>query len=368
MHTTFKVFSYMLALATLAIAAPADFPIATRDEHDRTLHWAGLGDSWASGVTYQNNPSLDWDGDPGAVESCKRIVDAYAAQMSNDTSWVNGMKQDFKFISCSGSRIDTLRGQAEQMDNTPTFATLTIGGNDVGFYDIAIACIYHTNPVHFYGPDYPDQSGDCWKAIDNTRRIISDGRQRNSISRGLGAILATDQAKADPTFHIYLTGYAHFFNTDDPYCNDQSFGIFPWSKPKLSGGPDGVRMAINQLTDDLNNLYRDVVNQDYPVLATYVDITRGFDGHRFCETGMTDLYNDPNLWFFNLNIPSPFQANNLDPTTTVPVLDFSGGSNSSIAGYRNRGEFLRPFHPTRPGHGSIKQSILTYVKPTIPPK
>lgn len=162
---------------------------------DTILHCAGLPDSWASGVTYKNTPSLDWDGDPSAVDACKRIVDAYAAQMSNNTSWTHGLKQDFKFISCSGSNIATLQGQAWQMDNSPAFATLTIGGNDVCFYDIAVKCIYYPNPLHSYGPDYPDLSGECFQAIQVANEKINangEGSLRDSIYQGLRAILDTD--------------------------------------------------------------------------------------------------------------------------------------------------------------------------------
>ncbi|MCJ1254120.1 hypothetical protein MMC24_001934 [Lignoscripta atroalba] len=369
MHTTLELFIYLLLAASLATAAPADLAVATRDAQDGVLHWAGLGDSWASGVTYEHKPSVNWDGDPEAVKACRRIADAYGAQMSNDTGWLNGMKPDFKFISCSGARILNMLGQAEQMDNAPAFATLTVGGNDAGFYDVAVACIYHSEPRQNYGPEYPDESGECWKAIDWAHNRINGGKQRDDIKKALGAIYDTDQAKVDPAFHIYLTGYARFFNQDDPYCNDQSFGVFPWSKPKLSGGEKGVRPAINKLTDDLNTLYKDVVKQEYPITVSYIDVNLGFDGHRFCEPDMTDFYNNPDLWFFNLNLPSPFQADNLDPNAAVPIFDFSdNGGKSPIPGYRNKGEFLRPFHPTRAGHTSIKDSVIKRAKTFIPPR
>jgi hypothetical protein len=73
-----------LAVATAALStnsssfpAPSTFenvagpPLAAQD-----LHWTALGDSWASGVTYKHDPSLDWTAPRD--ENCRSILDAYA--------------------------------------------------------------------------------------------------------------------------------------------------------------------------------------------------------------------------------------------------------------------------------------------------
>jgi hypothetical protein len=61
------------------------------------LHWTALGDSWASGVTYEHDPNLDWTAprDP----NCRRILDAYSVQLFNDTTWSGVRKQVRAFIS-----------------------------------------------------------------------------------------------------------------------------------------------------------------------------------------------------------------------------------------------------------------------------
>lgn len=64
------------------------------------LHWTALGDSWASGVTYEHDPDLDWTAprDP----NCRRILDAYSVQLFNDTTWSGVRKQVRSFTSIDG--------------------------------------------------------------------------------------------------------------------------------------------------------------------------------------------------------------------------------------------------------------------------
>ena len=386
---------YLVLLFTtlaVALAPPAPPP--------KTLEWAALGDSWASGVTYQNNPDLDYDkGNDELIAQCRRIVDAYGYQMFQDNSWSGVRPQKFNFVACSGSNFNSMAGQADAMGNAE-FATLTIGGNDAYFYDVVTQCIYQQEPWKNYGPAYPDQSGACELAIERSSKQVNSEEFKNSFKAMFNAILNNDNAKNQEAFQLYITGYAHFFNIDTDGCNTTSFGALPVHKPLLS---TALRTAINGLVQDLNDMYQAAITEENNPKVHYVDISispnDGFDMHRFCDIGITDQYNDDNLWFWNLNWPTPFNAAApYSETTTIPVyeesceilnsggpqywdwqwecsfyndrnltgdnqpLDIKSGSEGPGEGYFSNGQFLRPFHPKRPGHTSIKNAIMNAIR------
>ena len=92
----FNMYSLVLLFTTVAVALAPPAPPS------KTLEWAALGDSWASGVTYQNSPDLDYDmGNDEPIAQCRRIVDAYGYQMFQDNSWSGLRPQKFNFVACS---------------------------------------------------------------------------------------------------------------------------------------------------------------------------------------------------------------------------------------------------------------------------
>ncbi|KAL9115233.1 MAG: hypothetical protein Q9227_001027 [Pyrenula ochraceoflavens] len=342
-----------------------------------------MGDSWASGVRYKDR--VYGDG------TCLRNKDAYSVQLSEDTGWTDET-QKFKFVACSGARIGAALGQAIDMstddDNKSKikrkFGTMTLGGNDAGFYQVAVDCFYQYNPQpDAYGPPYPDPNSACKKALQGVRDNIANAADKVNIFAAIDAVMNYQRHDmSNPDFDLYVTGYAHFFNVDDDstWCNDQSFGVLPlFHKPLLSLE---LRREVNDLTSRLNALYAQAVADKHDKHIHFVDISpyfgsSGHDGHRWCEPNQKDPadlfnYDGGKSWFFNFQIPKDvpvpcidsLKSSSLKSSTSFPLLNFdipwdkiADAVPDCLKNYLDSGEFLRPFHPIQQGHKAIEQHI-----------
>jgi lysophospholipase L1-like esterase len=352
----------------------------------------------------------DWGfGGPGKyydknAGNCLRIWDAWAAQMQTDTTWTHG-QHNLTFVGCSGNRYndiaDSENSQISQA-GSPRFITLTIGGNDLGFFNVASNCIYQQDGTKDYGPQYKDdtqRTGECAKAIDQARNNIND-LAYGQITAIFKKIVESPNINNGNKFDIYLTGYVHFFNVDTTDCNSWDFGapVLPSQTqhhPLLS---QELRTDMNDLVQRVNDAYSQAVH-DYlydpsiptNVDVTFVNITPIFDGHRFCEAGHTrdDQYNSPDVWIWNLSthlfsgkaavdgVPDPTDPNY--PTDQSDILSQQLAQSLSVGGLFDLddatgtlsnptgvqpfiGMKSRPFHPTHSGHAAIAQVLIDVIK------
>ncbi|KAK9770401.1 putative SGNH hydrolase-type esterase domain-containing protein [Seiridium cardinale] len=88
-----------------------------------------------------------------------------------------------------------------------------------------------------------------------------------------------------------FNGYAHFFNVDDgsSWCNDPTFSLGWNTQAQPQKLLLGLRRNINDLVEILNLQIQRAVNDFKDRGVGYIDITKGFDGGRFCETHHTLL-------------------------------------------------------------------------------
>ena len=98
-------------------------------------------------------------------------------------------------------------------------------------------------------------------------------------------MLKENLVQDNPNLRIYYAGYAHYFNLDDDWCNEESFAVV---RPIVEGGSKpllshALRSDMNDLTESLNNVIKSVTAQFAKQNVSYVSISEGFDGHRFCE-------------------------------------------------------------------------------------
>lgn len=123
---------------------------------DSSLNYVAMGDSFSSG---EGNPAFNPWTDRGGVNECHRSQDhAYPTLLANDSS----LNLDLvDFVACSGATMDDVFGNAEPGDplgkgdepaqidaiNGDTdVVTITIGGNDVGFSDYILDCLWECGP------------------------------------------------------------------------------------------------------------------------------------------------------------------------------------------------------------------------------
>lgn len=87
-----------------ALAMPhADLVIKPRQNPGQ--EWIVIGDSWASGVTYNRNNQYD------SQEICMRTTEAWGAHMEADESWTDG-EAKFNFAACGGTLMKDAPRQA----------------------------------------------------------------------------------------------------------------------------------------------------------------------------------------------------------------------------------------------------------------
>lgn len=265
--------------------------------------YVAFGDSYASGM--------------GAGEThgrCRRGAGAYPVQLA-----ATAPHAKFEHIACAGAHVDDLLlcnphlayvvdgGSNCQIDmwrnpETTDLATLSIGGNDLGFYHLINACVVRI---------YFGLSGDCDEYIRTAQETLRNGVLAGKVVKALDQILEKSRRSH---FQIVMTGYAPFFNANTTWCNNATFDF--WRKPHH--GRDHhhrhafylsteLRHRLNNLVTDLNALLAgvaDIVNgvrQQKKVL--FVDPTDTFDEghHRWCEPGVAepDKYRKETWWYLS---------------------------------------------------------------------
>jgi len=341
--------------------------------------WAAIGDSWASGVRASDSE----DYIKGSQE-CLRTNYAYGPQLESDPSWNGGDKENFHFAACSGATLgDMVKGQ-KQINNTgkPHLITMTAGGNNAKFFDIATNCIYQQNDDVDYGKEYADDKnseGLCAKSIKASNDYLTGANSKigKDLNNTLFDVVGSTQFKTYSDTLLYVTGYAHFFAVDDNWCDKWSFGAKASRRPKLTLK---LRKAINELTEKLNNAYKLTIANYPSKQIRYVSITEGFQGSRFCE--VKPAYT-PDIWWYNRqyygnyvrfwNVVLPALQNknpNSDATSVPNPMDGFTGKlftfTTDIPGWQQR-----PFHPKSPGYTAIKDAIIAQMKidklPQSPP-
>ncbi|KAK3174696.1 hypothetical protein OEA41_001942 [Lepraria neglecta] len=103
--------------------------------HDPPFNWYAMGDSYTAG--------------PGAGDlhesnkgDCVRSVGSYGPQLQDD--WLYDSDNVMTFLACTGDITDQMiKNKLPEVssDPAPDLAIFTIGGNDIGFAEIAKSCL-----------------------------------------------------------------------------------------------------------------------------------------------------------------------------------------------------------------------------------
>ncbi|KAK4650504.1 hypothetical protein QC762_708025 [Podospora pseudocomata] len=185
---------------------------------------------------------------------------------------------------------------------SPTFATLSISGNDLDFFSLLNACIFR-----FYGPFSPSSCDSALKTVSSI--LLNDQKLRLRIRLILLEILNKIPWERHSSFFITVTGYARFFNENTTACDDVSFGIWDVSHTAAAAKlTRDIRGKMNDLVLKANDLIRGVIEEVNASFSgsgkrkkvVFVDHDSLFDGHRFCEPGVAKEpdYERRETWFF----------------------------------------------------------------------
>lgn len=382
-NTWLSFLTQVLLFGAVRTAVIQPSPHLHKKQTARIPKIAVLGDSYGSGLAYLDSNRYKGNND----DNCYRWDQAYAAQLeANKDLAFDGV--DMQFVACTGSKlIDLAKGtqQISKVDNDRDLIILTAGGNNAFFYEVASNCIFHDKFPRNYGPLYPDETGECFKSIQRSRNYITSKLKGPGVSLDFDLratyddLLGTDAYKSS-NLHTYHTGYIHFFNTeeDGDWCESskETFDIVPSIVPGVSHQPltRALRSDINQLVEDYNNALKTVLADYADKKFSYVEISSGFTGHRFCEKGSdhSKQYYDSNVWLWNVSPPlpddvaapgngvplDPYQAE-LEPVYQSGLWNTSTtaspGASSAKTG---AGWTLRPMHPKKDGYTAIRKAII----------
>ncbi|KAJ8121278.1 hypothetical protein ONZ43_g2228 [Nemania bipapillata] len=247
--------------------------------------FVAFGDSYSAGIG---------TGVEGEENDCRQGLHAYPQLIAADCG-----PTAFQFLSCTGAgTTDVMVGEDASSSSASLpadFALLSIGGNDLGFFEVMNACVFRF--YNFY-------SGTCETALAHSRAMLASDEFENRLRIVIMEILDKIRWEKKPWFTITMTGYARFFNELTDGCDNMSFGVW-WDGPRLT---KALRSEMNALVLTVNTKLRktiDAINSDFTKdKVIFIDYDDAFDGHRFCEVNVTEPdYERTDTWFFLVGGP-----------------------------------------------------------------
>ncbi|MCS5499422.1 SGNH/GDSL hydrolase family protein [Cnuibacter physcomitrellae] len=197
--------SAALAVAAL-VAIPATANAAPQDTALAGLQYVALGDSYSAG--YGLTP-LTGEPVPGcaqaAVDYPHQLAAAYDLDLTDVTcagAWATNM------TTPQVTPAGTADPQVDALSADTDIVTVTLGGNDLGFADVAAACLAlsPTGPVAGTNPSDPFQASNCESifvqgGVDTLAQRLAD-----VVVPDIAAGLAAIRAKA-PNAQVFVVGY-----------------------------------------------------------------------------------------------------------------------------------------------------------------
>ena len=258
-------------------------PTKTPLEQATEGRYVAMGDSYSSGEgagDYQKGTDFDdrddfwpFNDDEEAHNRCHRSLSTYS-QLLNDRYHFKG---GAIFTACSGARLSDLTDpnhsntgegpQLESLDKDTSLATISIGGNDLGFAEIVQACI--VNGAH----GVPGVAS-CQETYEP--------QMASRLADLKGRLIEQYRAMKDkaPNARIIIMGYPHLF-VENP---TDSFGRLLFKEDQL---------WMNEKGDLLNAMLQATAEE---AGVEFVDPTTAFKGH---ELGSRDP------WINDLNFGGP---------------------------------------------------------------
>jgi hypothetical protein len=203
----------------------------------------------------------------------------------NEDARMSGISREFQFLACSGATSpEILAHQIPQISDGVQVITMTAGGNDAGFSDILIDCVFGVNP-----------ESQCELLLANARNLMQSEVFRSNIESLLSAAIS----KLGENGRVYYAGYAPFFDTTSTQCNDVSWDVFhkDFIHTKLT---TDLRTRINVLVSQMNAILEGIIRAagDQAVFVDYSGWVEKVEG-RFCEDGIEEPYgNNEDLFFY----------------------------------------------------------------------
>jgi Tol biopolymer transport system component/alpha-tubulin suppressor-like RCC1 family protein/lysophospholipase L1-like esterase/chitodextrinase len=279
--------------------------------------YSALGDSFSAGDGVPPYiPPTDSDG-------CHRSNGAYGPLVAS--ALYGGA---VKFVACSGAVIrDVYFGKGKPISEDPqvsalgpqdNLVTITIGGNDIGFADVAKTCVALDFTAGFgcrWAKDGPTRASiarisapGTWPAVSPQDSTKPFDDQIFNLDRLYKAI----RARIAPHARLIVLGYPRLLATNPGIVSCQSLSIFD------EGWLNSIELSLNQ----------EIKARALRIGAEYLDVYDAFDGHELCPSVSNN-------------------ASFVNPVTVFPT-DYT------------------PVHPNSLGQARIEQILLNYIRQGAP--
>jgi lysophospholipase L1-like esterase len=284
---------------TLALVAPA--PLARAEEPAQIMSIVALGDSYTAG----NGTGATGDGTYYGPSLSYRSHLNYAALY---TQWLldQGVHARLTTLATSGALVGDVADQlaAASFPADADLAVLTIGGNDMGFLALVVACLTPAT----------QSEASCRTAIEKTAGVA------DAVAAGTAAVFDALDARLKPGARIVLLGYP------------------------LLAADTGTELAdlMRQFGRDMEQRQRELVEawaagHDREIL--YLGANAAFAGH---EPDADGLVAAPRRWLNEF-----FETAGVDDGTAT-----AGRTSLDAANF---------FHPNRSGHAAYAQLLIDAV-------
>lgn len=249
----------------------------TCNDVDPDLSWiqtmASIGDSYAAGLGAGQRVDF----------SCSRYDTAYPTIVHEFLKTAPRSNVTHQSLACSGA--DTTEISAKQiplLDTNLNLITISAGGNDIGLTPILSDCVYQ-----FY------MAGEeaCQKSIAEAQAKIANDTQ---LYHNVTTLIEAAKPHLNATHGlIYVTGYAHFFATDDTTCDTVTWAVWRTLTQHKQYLTLSMRAALNDLVLSVNVVLRRAVRAAGPNVhfIDYDSSVAQLRG-RYCEAGIHEP--DPN--------------------------------------------------------------------------
>lgn len=223
-----------LALAAATAGTAALSLMLTAAPASAAVNYVAMGDSYSSGLGAGNYSG----------GSCDRSSHAYAQLWANANA-----PASFAFVACSGATTtDVINNQLSALSPATTLASITIGGNDVGFSNVMITCVLGS-------------TSDCVSAVNQ-----AEAQARSQLPGALSTLFGDISARA-PNARVVVLGYPEFY---DLSRSSGCIGLSTTDRTALDGGADVLDSVIQAAAGQAG--------------FVYAEIRGGFTGHEICDS------------------------------------------------------------------------------------
>ena len=349
-----------------------------RRDGQAITEWTAMGDSYGSGVGAGPQPADD-------TNRCFRFPQAYPPIMQSGPGSIQPNPLKWNNVACSGNTFqqildkefldepveDGRYGTRPVWGTAPEFATITMGGNDVGILNLVATCILS---FKLWGLD-------CDQVIDYGNSVVAAPEFKSNITAVIQKAVTKGRGTgAGPAFKFFVTGYARFFNQETTQCNDVTFKP-TWNPLAAQYLTIERRTAMNGLALNLNNALKEAVTEFNDPGVIYIDYDAQFEGHRFCDREEPNP-NDDDTWFFNwyttddptaqalfakipaysASLTNSTPSNGFFQTDADFINALGDAAGDDPAALSVMSDSVRIFHPKSFGHQEIRNVVIQAIQ------